>query len=47
MNVFSCWKLSVIVLTGVHGFVNGEINRIYQSPVWMFQQMFKLMRKVA
>ena len=46
-NVFSCWKLSVIVLTGVHGFVHGEINRIYQSPVWMFQQMFTLMRKAA
>jgi aminoglycoside phosphotransferase (APT) family kinase protein len=43
-NVFSCWKLSVIVLTGVHGFVAGEMDRVYHSPAWLFQQMFSMMQ---
>ncbi len=43
-NVFSCWKLSVIVLTGVQAFVAGEMDRIYHNPVWLFQQMFSMMK---
>ncbi len=45
-NVFSCWKLSVIILTGMHAFVEGSLNRIYHTPVWMFQNMFTLMKEV-
>jgi len=43
-NVFSCWKLSVIVLTGVEAFVAGKMDRIYHNPVWLFQQMFSMMK---
>lgn len=42
-NVFSCWKLSVIVLTGVTEFVAGKMDRIYHNPVWLFQQMLSMM----
>ncbi len=44
-NVFSCWKLSVIILTGMHAFVAGTLNRIYHTPVWLFQNMFTLMKE--
>ncbi len=44
-NVFSCWKLSVIVLTGVEAFTAGTMDRIYHSPVWLFQQMFTMMKQ--
>ena len=43
-NVFSCWKLSVIVLTGVEAFVAGKMDRIYHNPVWLFQQMFSMIK---
>jgi aminoglycoside phosphotransferase (APT) family kinase protein len=43
-NVFSCWKLSAIVLTGVEAFVTGRMDRIYHNPVWLFQQMFSMMK---
>ncbi|MBK8957656.1 MAG: phosphotransferase family protein [Proteobacteria bacterium] len=43
-NVFSCWKLSVIVLTGVEAFVAGKMERVYHNPVWLFQQMLSMMR---
>jgi aminoglycoside phosphotransferase (APT) family kinase protein len=44
-NVFSCWKLSVIVLTGVEAFVAGKMDRIYHNPVWLFDQMFSMMKE--
>lgn len=43
-NVFSCWKLSAIVLTGVEAFVAGKMDRIYHNPVWLFQQMIAMMK---
>lgn len=43
-NVFSCWKLSVIVLTGVEAFVAAKLDRIYHNPVWLFQQMLSMMK---
>ena len=42
-NVFSCWKLAVIVLTGVRVFVDGTFDRVHQSPTWLFRAMFKMM----
>ncbi|MBX9609451.1 MAG: phosphotransferase family protein [Gammaproteobacteria bacterium] len=42
-NVFSCWKLSVIVLTGVAAFTAGTMDRIYHAPAWLVQQMLALM----
>jgi aminoglycoside phosphotransferase (APT) family kinase protein len=38
-NVFSCWKLAVIVLTGVHAFVDGTFDRVHQSPTWLVRAM--------
>jgi aminoglycoside phosphotransferase (APT) family kinase protein len=42
-NVFSCWKLAIIVLTGLHAFVDERFERAYQYPGWLIRQMFKLM----
>jgi aminoglycoside phosphotransferase (APT) family kinase protein len=41
-NVFSCWKLAVIVLTGAHAFVNGTFDRVYQSPTWLIRAMLRM-----
>lgn len=41
-NVFSCWKLAVIVLTGAHAFVNGTFDRVYQSPTWLVRAMLRM-----
>jgi aminoglycoside phosphotransferase (APT) family kinase protein len=38
-NVLANLKLSVIVLTGVHAFVDGRLDRLYQSPVRLYQLM--------
>ena len=43
-NAFSCWKLSVIILTGVEAFVAGKLDRVYHNPVWLFQQMLSMMK---
>ena len=42
-NVFSCWKLAVIQLTAVNEFVAGRYDRVFQTPSWLFRQMFKMM----
>jgi aminoglycoside phosphotransferase (APT) family kinase protein len=42
-NVFSCWKLAVIVLTGVHEFVAGRFDRVHHSPTWLVRAMLKMM----
>ena len=41
-NVFSCWKLAVIVLTGAHAFVSGTFDRVYQSPTWLVRAMLRM-----
>ena len=38
-NIFSCWKLAVIVLTGLHAFVTGVLDRIYHPPSFLYQTM--------
>ena len=42
-NVFANWKLAAIVLSGVHAFVGGELDRIYHAPSFLYQHMFELM----
>lgn len=42
-NVFSCWKLATIVLTGVASFVDGTFDKVHQMPTWLFRAMFKMM----
>jgi aminoglycoside phosphotransferase (APT) family kinase protein len=41
-NVFSCLKLSVIVLTGVHEFVAGRFDRVHHSPTWLVRAMLRM-----
>lgn len=46
-NVFSCWKLAVIGLTGLNEFVAGRYDRVFQTPSWLFRPMFQLMEDAA
>lgn len=41
-NVFSCWKLAVIVLTGIHAFVAGTFDWVHQSPTWLVRAMLRM-----
>src|SRR3546814_387392 len=41
-NVFSCWKLAVIILTGLRAFVEGRLERAHHSPAWLYRRMFKM-----
>jgi hypothetical protein len=41
-NVFSCFKASIIRLTGLRAFVEGRIDGMWQVPVGMFRLMFDL-----
>jgi aminoglycoside phosphotransferase (APT) family kinase protein len=41
-NVYSCWKLAVIVLTGMHEFVAGRFDRVHHSPTWLVRAMFRM-----
>ncbi len=43
-NVFSCWKLAVIVLTGTYEFVAGRFDRIHHSPTWLVRAMLRMTR---
>jgi aminoglycoside phosphotransferase (APT) family kinase protein len=45
-NVFSCYKLSAIILTGVSVFVKGNFDVIYQAPMSLYRVMFGLMESV-
>jgi aminoglycoside phosphotransferase (APT) family kinase protein len=42
-NVFSCYKLATIILTGVSVFVEGHFDVIYQAPMSLYRVMFGLM----
>jgi aminoglycoside phosphotransferase (APT) family kinase protein len=46
-NVFSCWKLSVIVLTGLHEFVAGRFDRVHHSPTWLVRAMLRMIEEGA
>lgn len=43
-NVFSCYKLAVIVHAGVHGYLNGDMPHLHHSPTWLYRAMFKMIR---
>jgi aminoglycoside phosphotransferase (APT) family kinase protein len=45
-NVFSCFKLATIILTGVSVFVEGHFDVIYQAPMSLYRVMFELMDAV-
>lgn len=44
-NVFSCWKLAIIVLTGTRVFIEGTFERVHQSPTWLIRAMLKMMEE--
>lgn len=44
-NVFSCWKLAIIVLTGLNVFVEGRFDRVHHSPTWLVRAMFRMMEE--
>ncbi|MEU7811771.1 phosphotransferase family protein [Pseudonocardia sp. NPDC049154] len=46
-NVFSCWKLAVIVLTGMHEFVAGRFDRVHHSPTWLVRAMLRMIEEGA
>ncbi|HEY5357742.1 MAG TPA: phosphotransferase family protein [Streptosporangiaceae bacterium] len=46
-NVFSCWKLSVIVISGLSAFVAGQFDRVHLLPTWLFKNMFKLIENAG
>lgn len=42
-NVFSCFKLSVIILNGISAFAKGEFDVIFQIPMDLYRVMYELM----
>ncbi len=41
-NVFSCWKLAAIVLTGLRSTVDGKFDRIHHNPTGLYRRMLKM-----
>ncbi|SCW33733.1 Predicted kinase, aminoglycoside phosphotransferase (APT) family [Sphingobium faniae] len=41
-NVFSCWKLAIIVLTGLRSTVDGKFDRMHHNPTWLYRRMLKM-----
>jgi aminoglycoside phosphotransferase (APT) family kinase protein len=41
-NIFACWKLSVIVLTGLREFVDGNLPEAHHPPTWLYRAMFRM-----
>jgi aminoglycoside phosphotransferase (APT) family kinase protein len=41
-NIFACWKLAIIVLTGLQSAVEGKFDRIHHSPTWLYRRMLKM-----
>lgn len=46
-NVFSCYKLAVIVLSGVHGYLTGGSPHLHHQPTWLYRAMFKMIREAS
>lgn len=44
-NIFSCYKLAVIVLTGVHTYLAGDSPHLHHPPTWLYRAMFKMIRE--
>jgi aminoglycoside phosphotransferase (APT) family kinase protein len=41
-NVFACWKLAIIVLTGVHALVEGRLQQIHHAPTFLYRRMLTM-----
>jgi len=46
-TLFSSFKLSVIVLTGVQAFVRGDLERSYLNPTWILRTMMRTLRSLS
>ena len=46
-NVFSCYKLAVIVHAGVHGYLTGGLPHLHQAPTWLYRAMFAMIREAS
>ncbi len=42
-NMFSCWKLAIIILTGARAFIDGRFDRVHHNPTWLYRRMLKMM----
>jgi aminoglycoside phosphotransferase (APT) family kinase protein len=41
-NVFACWKLAIIVLTGIHALVDGRLQQIHHAPTFLYRRMLAM-----
>lgn len=41
-NVFACWKLAIIVLTGLRSTVDDRFDRIHHNPTALYRRMLKM-----
>jgi aminoglycoside phosphotransferase (APT) family kinase protein len=46
-NVFSCYKLAVIVHAGVHSYLTGGMPHLHHTPTWLYRAMFTMIREAA
>lgn len=44
-NVFSCFKLAVIVHAGIHGYLTGGLPHLHHAPTWLYRTMFTMIRE--
>jgi len=41
-NVFACWKLAIIVLTGLRSTIDERFDRIHHNPTALYRRMLKM-----
>ena len=46
-NIFSCYKLAVIVHAGVHGYLTGGRPDLHHPPTWLYRAMFTMIREAS
>lgn len=44
-HIFSCWRLAITNVSMVRGFVDGQLDRVNQTPTWLFRRMFQLIER--
>jgi aminoglycoside phosphotransferase (APT) family kinase protein len=43
-NVFACWKLAIIILTGIHALVEHRLDQIHHDPTFLYRRMLKMIQ---
>jgi aminoglycoside phosphotransferase (APT) family kinase protein len=46
-NIFSCYKLAVIVHAGVHSYLTGGMPHLHHAPTWLYRAMFSMIREAS